>query len=181
MKKQFSYNLTCNKIYKYKLLSTLKDLKIPYFLELRDDLLYEIQFDYDTENIATDDVNFYGLIFDSIKCIFTCIGSGNLNLLLSSINNSHYYDNIEFRYRIYCDEKGLLEIIDILNYDVLEDIEIEKSNTKYSISFNSNKLHWLPESTNHLEIEIMNINTYRLLRKFSTDIVEELISSKSAA
>lgn len=181
MKKQFSYDLTCNKFYKDELLTILKDLKIPYFLVLRDDLLYEIKFDYDNSNIATDNTNFYGSIFDSRKRLYIGIGSGNLDLLLNSINNSHYYDNIEFLYRMYCDEKGLLDIIDFLNYDVPEDLEIEKPNGKYSITFRSKTLHWLPESSDHLQIEIINMNTYRCLRKLSNDKVEELISSMSAA
>lgn len=181
MKKQFSYDLTCNKIYKDELTTKLKDLKIPYFLELRDDLLYDMSFDCDSDNLLEPNNNLFGLMFDNEAKQYKSLSSCYLDSLLVSIENSHYYDNVEFQYRIVCDEIGIIDIVDGLNYLVPEELEVVKSDGIYSISYKSERLDYFPESTDHLQIEIMNMNTYRCLRKFSNERVEELLSTKSAA
>jgi hypothetical protein len=181
MKKQFSYDLTCNKIYKDELTTKLKDLKIPYFLELRDDLLYDINFDCDSDNLLESNNNYIGSLFDNEAKQYKSLSSCYLDSLLVSIENSHYYDNVEFQYRIVCDEIGIIDIVDGLNYLVPEELEVVKSDGIYSISYKSERLDYFPESTDHLQIEIMNMNTYRCLRKFSNERVEELLSTKSAA
>jgi hypothetical protein len=181
MKKQFSYALICNKFYLEELLSKLKDLKIPYYLELCDDLLYEINFDCDLDNVVETNNNLYAYRFDNEKKQSKSLSLSDINPLLISIGNSHYYDIVEYQYRIYCDEIGFMYIIDALNYLIPEEIEMEVSNGIYSITYKSKNLLYYEESNDHLQIEIMNMESYRCLRKLNIDIVEKLLALKSAA
>jgi hypothetical protein len=128
-----------------------------------------------------DDKTFTYSVFDEVNDDYVRIDEADYYTIAMSNYNGDEENIIKYIYRIYAHKSVMDYLDDHLSNTISEICEMEEMNECYYITFKSSKLYNLPEDSDHLKFEIVDMMTHECIRMFNMDEVGVLLGIQSAA